>query len=227
MTGTYDMTMMYAMHNALRRELEQVARITARPGDDPRRILAGAVGWEIFKKALHVHHGAEDEALWPVMAEILADRPDDLAVLDAMEAEHAQIDPLIAAVDAALADPEAGPGRVAAATDALAVSLLGHLRHEEADGLPLIDATVSPEQFVHFGRVHAAKTGPDGPRLTPWLLDGADERTTTTMLGMLPPPVLAAYRTEWKPAYDALDRWNTGTGTGTGTAARTGTAAGA
>jgi hypothetical protein len=56
MSGQYDLTLMYAMHNALRRELEHLARVTARTDDDPRRILASAAGWEIFKKALHVHH---------------------------------------------------------------------------------------------------------------------------------------------------------------------------
>jgi len=30
--------------------------------DDPRRILGTAAGRKMFKKALHVHHGAEDDA---------------------------------------------------------------------------------------------------------------------------------------------------------------------
>jgi hypothetical protein len=30
------MTMMFARHNALRRELERIARVTARTDDDPR-----------------------------------------------------------------------------------------------------------------------------------------------------------------------------------------------
>jgi hypothetical protein len=70
-----DMTMMYAMHDALRRELERIARITARPDDDPRHVLGTAVGWEIFKTYLRVHHTAEDDAVWPVMYRVLAGRP--------------------------------------------------------------------------------------------------------------------------------------------------------
>jgi hypothetical protein len=51
-TFRLDMTMMYAMHHALRRELERIARITARPDDDPRHVLATAAGWEMFKTYL-------------------------------------------------------------------------------------------------------------------------------------------------------------------------------
>jgi hypothetical protein len=50
MNGRLDMTATYAMHNALRRELEHIAKITARADDDPRRILASAAGWEMFKR---------------------------------------------------------------------------------------------------------------------------------------------------------------------------------
>ena len=94
MSGRLDMTLMYAMHNALRRELEHIARITARLDDDPRRILASAAGWEMFKKALHLHHGSEDDALWPGMRQSPAHRPGDLALVAAMAAEHAVIDPV-------------------------------------------------------------------------------------------------------------------------------------
>lgn len=208
MSGRFDMTLMNAMHNALRRELEHIAKVTARIDDDPRRILANAAGWEMFKTALHIHHGAEDEALWPVMRQALADRPDDLAVVEAMEAEHAVIDPLIEAIDAALADRDTGPERLGAITDALASALTGHLKHEEDLALPLVDSAVTPEQWQHFGAVHGTRSGSDAPRMTPWLLDGADEHTVATTMAFLPEPVRAAYRDQWQPAYAALDRWN-------------------
>jgi hemerythrin-like domain-containing protein len=208
MSGRLDMTAMYAMHNALRRDLEHIAKITAGIDDDPRQILATAAGWAIFKKALHVHHSAEDDALWPAMRQALAGRPDDLALLEAMEAEHAAIDPLIEAIDATLADRDSGPERVGDRTDALAGALSGHLKHEENEALPLIEVTVTPQQWEHFGEVHRSRIGPDAPRLIPWLLDGADEQTVVRMLALLPEPVRTAYRDQWQPAYAALDRWN-------------------
>ena len=109
MPFTNDMTMMYVMHSALRRDLQTIARVTARPNDDPKHVLSAAAGWEMFKSYLRVHHTAEDELLWPLMRKALADDSDGLALLDAMEAEHATIDPLLGAIDAALADRDTGP----------------------------------------------------------------------------------------------------------------------
>ncbi|MEK8172899.1 hemerythrin domain-containing protein [Streptomyces sp. M19] len=50
---------------------------------------------------MHVHHVAEDDAIWPQMREKIT-APDEVAVMDMMEAEHGQIDPLLAQVDASL-----------------------------------------------------------------------------------------------------------------------------
>ncbi len=109
----HDMTMMLAFHDALRRELGHIARVAATRTDDPRRIMATAVGWQMFKSYLQVHHSCEDDLLWPVMEKTLADRDDDLALLAALEAEHAAIDPLLNAIDATLANPASGPSELA------------------------------------------------------------------------------------------------------------------
>jgi hemerythrin-like domain-containing protein len=202
-----DMTAMYAAHAALRRDLELIARTTSRAEDDPRRILRTAAGWTLFKKALHLHHTAEDEALWPQMRATAADRPDDLALLDSMEAEHDAIDPLVEAIDAAVADRDAGPERLGGLTDALAACLSGHLRHEETEALPLMQEIVTEQQWQHFGQVNARLVGPDAAQILPWLLDGADEQAVAAMLAPLPEPARLAYKSQWEPAYAALDKW--------------------
>jgi iron-sulfur cluster repair protein YtfE (RIC family) len=196
----HDWTLMYAMHDALRRELEHLAKVTAREDDDPRRLLAAAAGWELFKTSLHAHHTAEDEALWPAVREALAGRADDLALLDAMEAEHAAVDPLIEAIDT-------GAEPVGELVDALATALTAHLAHEEKEALPLLDATLTLEQFQNFGQVHGRQVGPNGPRVLPWILDGADGATVAATLAVLPEPARAAFETQWQPAYRALERW--------------------
>lgn len=89
-----DMTIMYAFHDALRRDLERLARVTARADDDPKHILRTAVGWEMFKSYLQLHHSAEEDLLWPPMRDALAVDSPGMALLDATEAEHAAIDPL-------------------------------------------------------------------------------------------------------------------------------------
>ncbi|GIF47776.1 hemerythrin HHE cation binding domain-containing protein [Asanoa ferruginea] len=205
-----DMTAMYAAHAALRRDLELIARATARADDDPRRVLRNAAGWALFKKALHLHHTAEDEALWPQMRTTAANRPDDLALLDAMEAEHDAIDPLLDAIDAALVDPEAGPERLGGLTDALAAGLSGHLKHEETEALPLMQEIVTEQQWLHFGQVNGRLVGADAAQILPWLLDGADEQVVAKMLAPLPEPARLAYKSQWEPAYAAMDRWSAG-----------------
>jgi hemerythrin-like domain-containing protein len=202
-----DMTMMYAVHDALRREVDRIARVTARTDDDPKHILRTAAGWEMFKSYLHVHHITEDELLWPPLREALRDDADATALLDAMEAEHATIDPLLDAFDAALVDRDTGPGRLGELADALGTALRGHLDHEEKEGLPVIDSAITAAQWQAFGAEGAKLISGDVWRFVPWTLEGATPQVTAAVLGMLPPPVQQAYRDEWQPAYAKLTLW--------------------
>ncbi len=79
-----DMSMMFAMHDALRRELVQVGRIASRTDDHPGQLLRAALGWELFKKFLLVHHQSEDDTLWPALRTNVAGQPDRLALTDAL-----------------------------------------------------------------------------------------------------------------------------------------------
>ena len=149
---------------------------------------------------------AMHDALRPAMRVTLADRPDDLALLDAMEAEHVRIDPLLDAVDAALAD-ESRLDRLGDLTDALAVELSSHLDHEEKEALALIDATVTEVDMAAFGAAHTVRFGSDVSRMLPCLLDGADDDTAEAIVGGLPEPVRNAYRDAWLPAHHARELW--------------------
>src|SRR5258708_9447222 len=144
-----DMSMMFAMHDALRRELVQVARIGRRTGDNPGQLLRAALGWELFKKFLLVHHQSEDDTLWPALRVRVAGQPDRVALADALEAEHAVIEPLLTAIDEAAADPAYGYQRVGDIIDELVTQLTAPLAHEEADGLPLIAASLTPRAWQH------------------------------------------------------------------------------
>jgi Hemerythrin HHE cation binding domain len=212
----HDMAMTLAFHDALRRELGHIARVAASGNGDPRRVMVTAAGWQMFKSNLHVHHGCEDDLLWPAMEKTLADRPDDLALLAAMEAEHAAIDPLLNAIDATLANPASPPERLGDLTDALASTLHAHLHHEEGEGLPLIDATVTDQLWQDFGQEHTKRFGPEAPRVFPWMLDGLDDDKTAHIIGLLPEPARAMYRDQWLGAYRQLDLWG-GSGGSTGT----------
>jgi iron-sulfur cluster repair protein YtfE (RIC family) len=204
-----DMTMMFATHDALRRDVDEITRITASGSDDPAVLLRSAVGWGLFKNFLHVHHSAEDDLFWPAMRGAVAGDTASEALLDAMEAEHAQIDPLLVAIDAVIVDPEAGPRRLGELTDALGMALRGHLNHEETDVLPLIDRTVSEEEWRAFGAETGKRVGQDIQRFFPWALESASPEIRSAVLGVLPPPMVHAYRDLWQPAYADLALWPT------------------
>lgn len=203
-----DMSMMFAMHDALRRQLVQIARITRRRDDNPAKLLQATLGWELFKKFLLVHHKTEDDVLWPDLRTEVAGNGVRVALADELEAEHAVIEPLLTAIDAAAADQDYGYQRFGDIVDELTLKLSGHLYHEETDGLPLIDASLTPQEWQHFAKVHAERIGSGAPMYMPWLLSDASQQTLDAVLGKFPPHLLAAYREEWGPRYASLDIWN-------------------
>lgn len=200
------MAMMLAMHTALRRELVRIRRIVERPGDDPRAVLHAAAGWDMFKTYLHVHHAAEDVALWPAMRPAL-EGGTDLALLDAMEAEHETIDPLLDAIDTTIANPDGETDRLAELVNRLSSALYDHLDHEEYDVLPLIDATITAQTWQAFIAEHGKRIGPDASRYFPWVFDGAQPAVVTSALAQLPRPLAEAFHAEWEPAYQRLGVW--------------------
>ncbi|GGR50816.1 hemerythrin domain-containing protein [Streptomyces netropsis] len=210
MRDRFDMTVTYAMHNALRRELHYLARATACAHPDPRNVLRTTAGWELFRGALHAHHAAEDDALWPSLRQALNGRPFCLARLEAIEAEHAALALLLEAIDQTLAGPDVGLDLFGELTGSLVTGLRGHLRHEEEAIFPLVQTILSKEQWEHFGRVHAQRIEADAARILPWLLDGVAERTVAAVLRqLLPESAHHTYAHRWQPAYAVLDRWGT------------------
>ncbi len=156
------------------------------PDDNPGPLLRAALGWELFKKFLIVHHTTEDDVLWPALRAQVAGQADRLALADALEAEHAVIEPLLTAIDAAAADPDYGYQRLGDITDELAVKLTAHLTHEETDGLALIDASLTPQQWQHFAHAHGQRLGGDASMYMPWLLNGASPQTLDAVAGQVP-----------------------------------------
>jgi len=205
LTGKVDFTFMYAAHDAFRRDLQRLAAAveaghTAGP--------AVRTGWATFRDQLHVHHTAEDKWLWPALRDKVT-RADEASVLDAMEAEHLRIEPLLSQVDASLA---AG---LAADAGALARELTAHMEHEEDHALPLVEAHLGPDGWATFGKAAGKSQGLKGAaQLFPWMLDGASADTTKRLLAMLPPPARLLCRALWRPAYARTPRWGAGSAEG-------------
>jgi hypothetical protein len=211
--GDADLTVMLAAHDAFRRDLVRLAQAAAFADlPDPARRASVRAGWELFKRQLHLHHTAEDAIIWPALRERLPHSDHAQSVLDAMEAEHQQIDPLLAAVDDAFARAEEGRRSdlraIGDTADALATSLTGHLTHEERDGLPLIGAALTSAEWRSVGFAIVRKNGLSaGGEMFAWLADGADPDQAAAAIGTLPPPARLAYRAIWKPRYARTRRW--------------------
>ena len=211
--GDADLTVMLAAHDAFRRDLARLAQAAAFADlPDPARRASVRAGWELFKRQLHLHHTAEDAIVWPALRERLSRSDHAQSVLDAMEAEHQQIDPLLAAVDDAFSRAAEGrPSDVRAigeAADALATSLTGHLAHEERDGLPLIGLALTSAEWRGVGFAIVRKNGLSaGGEMFAWLADGADPDQAAAAIGTLPPPARLVYRAIWKPRYARTPRW--------------------
>jgi hemerythrin-like domain-containing protein len=196
LAGAVDFTMMYAGHDAFVRDLRHLARAAEDGTSSEPHVLAR---WTMFCTQLHIHHQAEDAALWPPLR-AKARQPHEVSVLDEMEAEHGQIDPHLEQVDAALAAHD--PARFGQCLQALTESLSAHMLHEETQALPLVETYLGPKGWAAFGAAIRKTQGlRAGATFFPWLLDETSEAAQAKVLGLFPPPVRLLYRRVWAPRY--------------------------
>ncbi|MBH0122098.1 hemerythrin domain-containing protein [Rhodococcus sp. CX] len=204
-----DLEMLYLIHDAFRRDTQRLARV-AEHGvpEDPATHDAVLLGWHGFSRALHHHHSIEDDMFWPLMRTRLQDEPEALAVLDAMEAEHALLDPSLAAVEDAFDDREHGPDVLAERLDAVVHTLRSHLAHEEKDAVPLMARTITHRELKRLSRnaVHSLSRA-ELEQTTPFMFEGAPEDRARRMLHELPVPVQLCHRFWWEPKYRRTRRW--------------------
>jgi hemerythrin-like domain-containing protein len=176
--GPVDMTMMYVMHHAFRRDLAVLSAAAAvTPATDRRAWVALAERWALFSEALHLHHTGEDRGLWPRLLAVAT--PEEAEVLEAMEAEHERIDPMLTACAEGFArlrehaDVDARAAlsvRLAAAR----AQLGDHLRHEETQAIAIIQRRLSD---ADWHQIEEESFKHDIPPLTllklvPWVAEG-------------------------------------------------------
>lgn len=182
MADQFDLSMNGMMHRAFLRDFDRIAdAVRTDRWESARR------RWTLVGGLLHEHHQHEDEHLWPPMLAKITD-PADRAVVEAMEAEHAELADALAACEAdfAGARPAASSDRQAV-VDHLAVLsevLRRHTAHEEAEGEPLVQRFVTPEEFKVF--LSSARSGPSRMIVMPWIADGAEPADVDKVWGYLP-----------------------------------------
>ena len=91
--GELEMSGFLIAHAGMRQEFGLLAKAAAGPLEPARAALVEDQIAMVLE-VLHHHHTAEDDTIWPTL---LARVPAAAADLDALEAEHARIDPLISA----------------------------------------------------------------------------------------------------------------------------------
>jgi len=204
-----DLTVMRMSHAAFRRDWNRLTdALDKKSLEDPlqrRRVISG---WEIFKHQLHIHHEGEDAELWPRMTNGLTGRAEVVRTLVELEAEHARIDPMLLAVEQAMADPRSRARELGESVETLRVELQDHLSHEEKDGLPYIGEALGEREWKAFLRSQQRGLGLSGAaELFPWMLDEASPEDAARLSGIMPPPLKLVLRFVWQPRYRAREPW--------------------
>jgi hemerythrin-like domain-containing protein len=176
--GPVDMFMMYVMHHAFRRDLTVLTEAAQRtPASDRVAWRLLQQRWQVFAEALHGHHSGEDAGLWP----LLLDRgtPEDRETLGAMEAEHAEFEPLLEACEqgfARLAERADDDARAALAVRLAATRecLARHLEHEETGAIPIIQRLLTQEDWERLDEEHFKEDLSPAKivRIVPWAAYG-------------------------------------------------------
>lgn len=179
--GPHDLSGMFVAHHAFRRDLGRFAAAARNtPVDDVAAWSALAVRWERFGEVLHHHHTTEDTAIWPPLLDRVDEAGDAGArvTLEAMEAEHEVIDPMLAACAAGFGAMAGDPGKgskteLADLVVATRESLARHLAHEEGDALPILQRHMPADAWARAERT--ASSGLSVRKLgflVPWAADG-------------------------------------------------------
>ena len=199
--GPLDMTGMYGMHYAFRRDLHDfVGAVRHTPVGELVVWTALQERWARFFEVLHHHHEAEDRHIWPVTRgrATAHGRLDDVAVLDSMEADHEQIDPALQACTdafAAMVDHPCADHRNALDIEVTEVHelLVSHLAREEREAIPLIQELMTPEEWDASEKAIAKEYGLRiVPFAVPWVFKGlsADKAAQVEPLLDLPQRLL-------------------------------------
>lgn len=197
-----DVSIMYVTHEAFRRDLARLAAAAAAGTGTAPHVRAG---WENFKHQLHIHHTVEDAELWPRVEAAAAGRPDALALLQDMEAEHARLSPLLDGVDRALRGPA---GELVANVRELAAGLIDHMKHEEDSALPLIQEVLTPKDWKAFGTGMVRSQGLKGVFVyIPWVVDGSAASDRDRLFSALPKPVRPLNGLVFEPRYRKRRLW--------------------
>lgn len=188
MTAMSDASMNTNMHSAFRREILRLRNGLRRTDLSDAKATGGlARRYRFFSVTLHRHHRGEDTFLWPNIRPKAS--PAETVVLDAMEAEHEALASVLGAVDEDFRTLSASSDKdqITARLDELHTVLSAHTRHEEREGIPIVQKYLEEGDLKAF--VRFSRDGEDASLVLPWVSDGATPTETASTWGMIPTPV--------------------------------------
>ncbi|MFH8617523.1 nitroreductase/quinone reductase family protein [Streptomyces sp. NPDC017979] len=122
------------IHDGMRREIELIRAEVAAGGPGLGAQLR--VNCLTLCQGVHAHHVAEDQGMFPMIAE---QHPEAADVLQRLDEEHRKIAALLDELQRVVTARDVATATVLAEVDRLAAELNAHLDHEEAQLIPLID----------------------------------------------------------------------------------------
>ncbi len=198
--GPVDLTGMFVMHHAFRRDLARFEAAARRTPAQNRETYAGlALRWRTFHMALHHHHAGEDAGLWPLLRRRV--HPVDLRTLDAMSVEHETLDALLdQCVEwlgrLASAGTERDRQTLQARLTSLRILLAHHLDHEESESLVLVQRYLTQADWDLVERQYFQRTLTPTQvlGLVPWAMHGLPDEVAHQVLTSAP----MSFRIAWR-----------------------------
>src|SRR4051794_1388009 len=217
--GPCDLLPMFLMHHAFRRDLRRfTAAASATPLEDGATWRALETRWRSFARILHHHHSGEDRVLWPLLLARVDAAGDTAgrATLEAMEAEHDEIDPLLAGCAEGFARLAAA-GQIEGDADsraALVVRLaatrerLGaHLGHEESDAMTLLQRHLTQQEWHALDKEFAKDYKPSDVFFAlPWVLHEVPADLWEPVRGFVGAPMAALWRLTLRGPFERRER---------------------
>lgn len=188
-----DVRDMAIVHQTFRNAFAESARLArANPAPSAARVMFLADHIDFAVDMLHHHHEGEDELLYPLLAQRA---PEQLALIEKGQAQHAAVTGAIEAVSSACAAwradaNDATAQALAARLEELNALLEPHLDDEEREIVPLAAQHLSQKEWDAIGD-HAVAAIPRNklPVAFGLITDPLNEADRAHMKAHLPPPV--------------------------------------
>jgi hemerythrin-like domain-containing protein len=207
--GTYDTDVsdMYAVHKAILGALDAAPAYIADAGRDADRVETIGSFNENVIEFLHVHHGSEDEVLYPVLEARCAE---SRSVLERIDDQHKSLYAPMDASRSANAAWRAAPSTDSAqavidAVGSIAEALRPHLAEEETTVLPIAAKWISAEEWGRLAGHGMMTFRADKPWLMVGLvLEQLDQEHRDGMLAGMPHEMRTKWTEHMEPAFNAF-----------------------